>query len=249
MKRIKGLFARGENEVEIPRDVETMVSVPREPRVRRPVLITPYDEVRTMVGMRPPCLQFYSGDPYCTFKGLTADGLDIPLLPGVPYPVTWSAAEHWPVLSDSEKSLEFSIPLGRTFAWGGITKWVETQAYARVPIVLMPWGWSRIGIVGRKQFNLDVVSPDFSSVAEFATKRYEVEHLLKSRGEAALVELLDFAKRFPDGQKTFAYDEMLKSLGLGGMDELLTSKDPEATLEKWIAALTRAKNEMGRSKR
>lgn len=250
MQRIKRWFVSGENEVEIPTEVETMASVPREPMARRPVLITPYDEVTSRVGLRPPALLLYSANPYATMQAYTADHERVPLqlVPGVQYPVVWQPAEAV-VMDESEKRLEFSIPLGRTFAVSGIMKRVEVQAYASIPISNMPWGWARLGVVGRQQFNLDVVSADFDTLTELATKRYEIEHLMKSTQEAAFMELLGLAKHMPEGQRHFAYNEMLRGLGLGGVDELLKSKDPEAAINRKIEELTKLKNEITRSKR
>lgn len=251
MQKIKRLFVKGEPEMEIPNDVETMASEPREPRMRRPQLITPYDEVRAMVGMRPPALKLYSSDPYATMDARSREGVTIPLLPGVPYPVVWMPAEQWrpPVMSESEKSINFQIPIGRTFASMGITKRVEIEAWAIVPISKVPYGWSRLGIVGRQQINLDVVSADFSTMAELAQKRYEVEHLIRMSGEAAFIELLEGAKHMPEAQRTFAYDEMLRGLGLGGVKGLLDAKDPEAVLTKQIEELIKRRDDIRRSKR
>jgi len=75
MQRIKRLFVKGENEVEIPGDIETgSLEVPRGPRVQGPPrkLITSYDEVTSRVGMRVPALQLHSADPFATMVAHTA---------------------------------------------------------------------------------------------------------------------------------------------------------------------------------
>lgn len=255
MQRIKRLFVKGEDEVEIPPGVET--SALEEPRVRRlkqaPRLITSYEDVRTIVGMRVPALKLYSADPYCTMEARMAgrEGPLIQLLPGVSYPVVWEPAEQWrpPMMSESEKQIDFQIPLGRTFAVSGMTKRVETEAWAIVHLSAMPYGWNRLGIVGRQQFNIDVVSADFDTRTQLVTEQLGMERLLRATREAALMEFVESARHLPEGQRIFAYDEMLKGLGLGGVNELRGAKDPDAVLTKKIEDLTRERDAIRRSKR
>lgn len=259
MQRIKSLFVRGKD-VEIPEDVETMThEEPRESMARRlfvkgrePIFVTPYEDVTTRVGMKVPALKLYSADPYCTMEARReCGGVPIQLPPGVPFPIVWSPSEQWrpPVMDESEKHINFHVPLGRTFAVHGMMKRIETEAWATVPIVQAPYLWSKINIIGRHQFTLDVISADFDTRTQLVTKQLEIERLLRSMGEAALTELQESAQHMPGGQKTFAYDEMLRGLRLGGVDELLKSKDPEAALTRKIEELIKRRDEFRRSKR
>jgi len=256
MKRIKGWFVKEEEEVEIPGGIETgSLEVPRGPRVQGPLrkLLTPYDEVTSRVGMRVPALQLHSADPFATMVAHTADQerLSLPLHPGIQYPISWIPSERWlhPSMSENEKHLNFSIPLGRTFATGGIMKKVETEAWATVSTVQAPYLWAKMNIVGRQQFTLDVISADFDTRTQMLTEQLEMERLLNATKETAIMGLVESTKRLPEGQRAFAYNEMLRGLGLGGVDKLLGAKDPEAILTKWIEELTRRRDEIRKSKR
>ncbi len=263
MKRIKGLFKTQEEEFEIPRDVETRVTegpkegkleVVRQLIVKRPPprLITPYEDITDMLGMRVPALRLFSADPYATMKAYTANSkIELTLLPNIPYPICWETVENWrpPMLSESERQIEFQIPLGRTYAVRGMKKSVTTEAWAVVPIVEMPWGLSRMGIIGREQFDLDVISGDFDTRTELAQQRYQIEHLKTMKSERAYREVVESTRGMPEAQKTYTYDSLLRSLGLGGTKELLASDDPEAEIARAIEVLTEMGNKYRRSKR
>ncbi len=255
-KRVKGWFVGNrEGEFEIPGDVETRATEgPKESRVgglynyakglvlKRPPprLISPYDEVEDRVGMRVPALRLFSADPYATMKAYTTEGrTQLTLLPNTPYPICWKTVENWrpPMLSESERQIEFQIPLGRTYAVRGMMKSVITEAWAVVPIVEMPWGLSRMGIIGREQFDLDVISGDFDTRTELAQQRYQIERLKAMKSERSFREVVESTRGMPEAQKTYTYDSLLRSLGLGGTKELLESDDPESKIERAIEFL------------
>lgn len=257
IQKLKGLFLRGSDDdqelghVPLPPSLKRRVSAGQERPM--PIGITPYDDVKAMIGIRVPALKFYSADPYASIDArlIGKNNQNVPLLPGINYPVPWIPAERWPspALSEDERRINFAVPLGRTHAMMGMTKKVETQAFVLIPISQMPYGWARLGIVGRERFDLDVVSADFDSRTEYATKRFEIERLLRSREEKALMEIVGTADRLPEEQRLHAYDEVLRGLGLGGVDEILKAKDPEAEFTKLIEVVTKARDEYKRSKR
>ncbi len=255
MERLRGLFVKKREEFEVPRDVETRVTEgPKESRlgglygyakglvIKRPPprLISSYEEMVNRVGMRVPALRLFSADPYATMKAYTAEGrTQLTLLPNIPYPICWETVENWrpPMLSESERQIEFQIPLGQTYAVRGIKKSVTTEAWAVVPVVDMPWGLSRMGIIGREQFDLDVISGDFDTRTELSQQRYQIERLKAMKSEKSFREMVESTRGMPDAQKTYTYDSLLRSLGLGGTKELLESDDPETKIERAIEFL------------
>jgi len=115
--------------------------------------------------------------------------------------------------------------------------------------VQVPYMWSRLGIIGREHFSIDVVSADWNTRAELAEKRYEVERIKQMRGEKALNEIVGSVNGLPEVQRTPALNDILHSLGLGGIDGLLNSNDPEAEISKKIEELVRARNRLRGSNR
>lgn len=264
MERLKELFVKKRDEFEVPKDVETRVA--EEPgkgrfeKLRRLVIKRPppppipsYEDVKARVGMRVPALRLFSADPYATMRAYTADEgkTNLTLLPNVPYPIVWDPIERWrpPMMSESEREIEFQIPLGYTYARLGVKKSVTTTCWAVVPIVEMPWGLSRMGIVGREQFDLDVISGDFETRTELAQHRYQIERLKAMKSERAFREVVEATRGMPEAEKTYTYDALLRTLGLGGTKELLESDDPEAQLTRAIEALVEQRNKYRRSKR
>ncbi len=265
MKRFKGLFVkdRGE-EFEVPRNIETRVTQePGESRLEKmrrlivkrppPQLVPPYEDVKARLGMRVPALRLFSADPYSTMSAYSADrnNIQLTLPPNVPYPIVWEQVENWrpPMMSESETQLLFQIPLGQTYARLGVKKSVTTMCWATVPIVQMPWGLARMGIIGREQFDLDVVSGDFDTRTELSQQRYQIERLKAMKSEKSFREVVDSTRGMPETQKSYTYDSLLRSLGLGGTKELLASDDPEAAIERKIELLTEMKNRYRGSKR
>lgn len=265
MERLKGLFVKKrEEEFEIPKDVETRVTEePKEGKLaaaRRllikkppPRFITPYEEAKYRVGVRPPALRLFSADPYATMRACTADlgRTELTLLPNVPYPIIWEPVENWrpPMLSESERQIEFQIPLGQTYARLGVRKSVVTEAWAVIPIVEMPWGLSRMGIIGREQFDLDVISGDFDTRTRLAQQSSQMDRLLKMKYERAFRGVVESTRGMPETEKTYTYDALLRTLGLGSTKELLESDDPEGQLTRAIEVLTEEKRKYRRSKR
>jgi len=248
MERLKGLFVKKR---EAPKDggagssmagrVKGLFKKSPMPAASH-TEITSYDKVNVRVGMRPPALKLHSADPYGRMEARSTNGGDIPLLPSVPYPICWQPSEQWgSVLDESEKHIKFQIPLGRTWTRLGVTKDVEIEAWALIPIPQMPYGWSRIGIIGREQFDLDVVSADFDTRLQLTQDRYTVENTLRRSKEAALMEIVNFTRGMPESQRTPVLNDILNSLRLGGIEGLRNADDPEALIDKKINELVMEK--------
>lgn len=173
---------------------------------------------RTRIGINQPTLRVHAS-PDRVMQGFSyAEGTlmkGFTLFPGTDYPIAWTPPEFWGMqykfaLDPDTAELKLPIPLGISTAMFGQVR--KSRVYAVVPIDVMDisFGWGRLGVIGRKDFSVDIVHPDSETKVAILQKRLRAEQILRGASEELWSDLRKKSKVMSEVQENLMYPSVLK---------------------------------------